>query len=148
VSATEWYLVGLRLVHAAAAVVWLGGGVYYLVAMRPALRESDDPPAAFVAASQRQFGEWARVCTLAMLATGVVLSFERLSGTDGGIGYIALLAAKVLAALAAFWLAGFRPRRRGAGAARGPRSKPELVATLGFFAFAAGIVLSSAWGDR
>ncbi|HUG15987.1 MAG TPA: hypothetical protein VMM78_13330 [Thermomicrobiales bacterium] len=147
-SATEWYLVGLRLAHALAAVVWLGGGVYYLIAMRPAMRDSDDAPVPFISASQRHFGEWARVCTLAMLATGVVLAFERLSGTDGGVAYIALLAAKILAALSAFWIAGFRPRRRGSGAARGPRSKPEIVAALGLFAFAVGVIISSAWGDR
>lgn len=147
-SATEWYLVGLRLAHALAAVVWLGGGVYYLIALRPAMRESTESPARFVTHAQRHFGEWARVCTLAMLATGVVLMFERLSGTDGGAAYVALLIAKVAAALAAFWMAGFRPRRRTPSEERRLRSKPEYVAALGLFAFAAGLVLSTAWGDR
>jgi uncharacterized membrane protein len=147
-SATEWYLVGLRLAHILASVVWLGGGVYYLIALRPAIRDTSQPPAAFVSAAQRHFGEWARVCTLAMLATGVVLVFERLSGTDGGATYVGLLVAKIVAALAAFWMAGFRPRRRTSNEMRRSRSKPEVVAALGFFAFVAGVILSTAWGDR
>lgn len=147
-SATEWYVLGLRIAHSLAAVVWLGGGVYYLAALRPAIREAADPPTAFVSLAQGHFGEWARVCTLAMLATGVVLVFERLSGTGGGAAYVALLVAKIVAALVAYWMAGFRPVRRKAGSMRRARTKPELVAALGCFAFVAGIVLSTVWGDR
>lgn len=147
-TATEWYLVGLRLTHVLAAVVWLGGGVYYLIALRPALRETDEPPAAFVAATQRHFGDWARLCTLAMLATGAVLAFERLSGTNGGLTYVLLLAAKIAAAVVAFWLAGMRPRRRGTQPRRASRSKPETIVALGFFAFALGVVISTVWDER
>lgn len=146
-SATEWYLVGLRLAHVLAAVVWLGGGVYYLIALRPAVREAIEPPAGFISAAQGHFGEWARICTLAMLATGVVLVFERLSGTDGGAAYVALLVLKIVAALVAFSMAGFRPRRRSRET-RGTRSKPEMIAALGAFAFVAGVILSTVWGDR
>lgn len=147
-TATEWYLVGLRLVHVLASVVWLGGGVYYLIAMRPALRAADDPPTAFVSAAQQHFGEWARVCTLAMLATGAVLVFERLSEQGSDLVYVVLMVAKVLAALAAFWLAGMRPRRGGARSSGRSRSKPETIVTLGFFAFAMGVIISTGWGDR
>jgi uncharacterized membrane protein len=145
VTATEWYLVGLRLAHVLAAVVWLGGGVYYLIAVRPTLRAMDDPPTGFVGAMQGQFAEWARVCAFVMLATGAVLVFERLSNQTGGVLYIALLAVKIAAALAAFWMAGLRPRRQRGGARR-PRTAPELIAACGFVAFILGIVLSTVWG--
>jgi uncharacterized membrane protein len=144
-TATEWYLVALRLAHVLASVVWLGGGVYYLIAMRPAMRAMDDPPTGFIAAAQGQFGEWARVCTFVMLATGAVLVFERLSNQTGGVLYVLLLAAKVVVALAAFWFAGLRPRRR-ARDQRQRRSTPELIAACGFVAFILGIVLSTVWG--
>jgi uncharacterized membrane protein len=145
---TEWYLIGLRLAHVLASVVWLGGGVYYLIALRPALRETSEPPTSFISSAQRHYGEWARVCTLAMLATGAVLAFERLSGTTGGIAYVALLSTKIVAAVAAFWIAGMRPRRRGPRRTAGMRSVPETVAILGFYAFAMGVIISTVWGER
>lgn len=144
-SATEWYLVALRVAHTVAAVVWLGGGVYYLIALRPAMREGDAPPEAFVAHVQRNFGEWARLCTLVMLATGVVLIFERLSNTTGGLLYVALLVLKVVVALTAFWLAGMRPGRTRSSR-NTKRSAPEAIVGLGFLAYVLGMVLSTIWG--
>lgn len=146
-SATDAFLLLLRLAHAFAAAVWLGGGVYYLVAIRPALRESAEPPRAFVAAAQSLYGEWARVTTFVMLATGVVLMFDRLSHAGGGLTYAVALAAKIVAALAAFWLAGLRPRRRQRGAGGARRSRPEMILALGAFAFGVGVVLASVYGQ-
>lgn len=146
-TASEAFLLLLRLAHAFAAAVWLGGGVYYLVAIRPALRESAEPPRAFVAAAQSLYGEWARVTTVVMLATGVVLMFDRLSNAGGGLTYAAALAAKIVAALAAFWLAGVRPGRRRRGAKPERRSQPEVILALGAFAFGIGVVLASVYGQ-
>src|SRR3954464_11822392 len=100
-------------------MMWLGGGGYFLLALRPAIRATDDTARAVGAAAQRAFGEWAQVATIVMLATGAVLSFERLSTGRGGLTYAILLALKIVSALAAFWLAGLRPKRRASGASRG-----------------------------
>lgn len=145
-SVSEAFLLLLRLAHAFAAAVWLGGGVYYLVAIRPALRESAEPPRAFVASAQSLYGEWARATTVVMLATGVVLMFDRLSNAGGGLTYAVALAGKIGAALVAFWLAGLRPRRRR-GAARDQRARPELILALGAVAFGLGVVLASVYGQ-
>lgn len=145
-SATEAFLLLLRLAHAFAAAVWLGGGVYYLVALRPAMRESAEPPRAFVAAAQSLYGEWARVTTIVMLATGIILTFDRLANAGGGLRYAVALAVKIVVALAAFWLAGLRPgRRRRSRPAR--RSRPEVILALGAVAFGVGVVLASIYGQ-
>lgn len=145
-SATEAFLLLLRLAHAFAAAVWLGGGVYYLVALRPAMRESAEPPRAFVAAAQSLYGEWARVTTIVMLATGIILTFDRLANAGGGLQYAVALAVKIVVALAAFWLAGLRPgRRRRSRPAR--RSRPEVILALGAVAFGVGVVLASIYGQ-
>ena len=145
-GASDAFLLLLRLAHAFAAAVWLGGGVYYLVAIRPALRESAEPPRQFVATAQSLYGEWARTTTVVMLATGVVLMFDRLSNAGGGLVYAVALAGKVVAALAAVWLAGVRPRRqRSRQPAR--RSRPEVILALGAIAFGVGVVLASVYGQ-
>lgn len=136
-------LVALRVAHSVAAVVWLGGGVYFVLALRPALQEADSAGRAVVSAAQRAYGEWSQIATIVLLGTGVVLTFERLSDGTGGLTYVALLAAKVIAGVWAFVLvqARIRPRRR-----RNQRSSSELILTLGFVAFTLGVVLATLYG--
>jgi uncharacterized membrane protein len=147
-SASEWILLALRLVHSLAAMVWLGGGVYLLLVMRPAIREQDEPPRAFLAATSEHFREWAQVATIAMVASGVVLMLDRLSNGSGGWLYVTLLVTKIVAALAAFWLAGVRPVRRRArtSGTDARRATPELLVMLGLLAFVLGVGLSSVYG--
>jgi uncharacterized membrane protein len=136
-------LVALRVAHSVAAVVWLGGGVYFVLALRPALQEADSAGQAVVSAAQRAYGEWSKIATIVLLGTGVVLTFERLSDGTGGLTYVALLAAKVVAGVWAFVLvrARIRPRRR-----RNQRSSSELILTLGFVAFTLGVILATLYG--
>jgi putative copper export protein len=138
----------LRVAHAIAAAVWLGGGVYYLLALRPQLRKSDGEVRAFARNVQREFGEWASVSTLIMIATGVVLMFDRLTDGRGTEAYVLLLGVKVAAAVTAFWLArSFRRRKRPVEkAATGGESlidRAWLMLSLGAVAFILGITLSS-----
>jgi uncharacterized membrane protein len=142
VNVRDWLLLGLRLAHALAAAVWLGGGVYFLLILRPALRQRGDEARTLLADAQRAFGEWSQVATLTMIATGAVLTFDRLSSGRGGLTYAALLAAKIVAALAAFWLIGVRTTRRRAAR----RSAPDLVLMFGLVAFVLGVALSSVYG--
>lgn len=146
-SAGEGFLLFLRLAHAFAAAVWLGGGVYYLVAVRPALRDSTQPPREFVAAAQSLYGEWARTMTMVMIVTGVIMTVDRLSSVGGGLPYAVALAVKIVAALAAFRMAGVRI---GRGARRGRsarRSRPEWILGCGALAFGIGVVLASIYGQ-
>ncbi len=140
---SDWMLVGLRVAHSVAAVVWLSGGVYFVLALRPALQEADSAGQAVVAAAQRAYGEWAGFATIVLLGSGAVLTFERLSDGRGGVTYAALLGAKILAALWAFALVRSRVRSRRR---RNRRSSSELILTLGCVAFTLGIVLATLYG--
>lgn len=145
-SSGEWILLLLRVAHALSAMVWLGGGVYLLLVVRPTLGSQESPPHAFLAASRERFREVAQVATIVMLASGVVLMVDRLSNGSGGWQYAALLATKILAAIVAFWLAGVRPTRR-ALRSRGTRGAlPEVIVLLGLLAFVLGVGLSSVYG--
>lgn len=141
--AGDWFLLSLRVVHALAAMVWLGGGVYYLVAVRPASQDGE-PPRAFISAAQGYFGEWAQVATMIMVVTGGFLVFDRLSNGSAGLTYVGLMALKIVAALVAFGMAGVRPVRRAARAGR--RARPETIVALGMLAFVIGVALSSVYG--
>ena len=135
----------LRLAHALAAVVWLGGAVYYLFALRPRVREADAATRAVAGQAQRAYGQFATTATYVMLATGVVLMFDQLADGRGTIGYVLVLAVKIIAALVAFWLTGAlaRSRRPVRGATSSRYDRSVIALWLGTVALVLGVALSS-----
>ena len=98
----EALLVVLRWLHAIASIVFLGwSAVLWL----------DGPPNGDTSAARQRFREVTELTLLIFLATGAVLSFDRLSRGAGGV-YAAVLAVKVLCAVATYQFA-FRWRRVG-----------------------------------
>jgi hypothetical protein len=80
-----------------------------------------------------------------LIATGVILTFDRLTNGRGTVVYVILLAIKIVAALIAFGLTGTfvgRSRvRRGAG--KTVISRSWLILGLGTVALIIGITLSA-----
>ena len=77
----EALLVVLRWLHAVASIVFLGwSAVLWL----------DGPPLGEVSAARRRFKEVTELTLLVLLATGAVLTFDRLSRGAGGV-YAAVL---------------------------------------------------------
>jgi uncharacterized membrane protein len=98
----EWILVVLRWLHALASIVFLGwSAVLWL----------DGPPLGESGAARQRFKEVTELSLLVFLASGAVLSFDRLSHGAGGL-YAGVLALKVACAVVAYQFA-FRWRRVG-----------------------------------
>jgi uncharacterized membrane protein len=98
----EALLVVLRWLHAVASILFLGwSAVLWL----------DGPPRGDVSAARRRFKEMTELTLLVLLATGAVLTFDRLSRGAGGL-YAGVLALKVVCAVVAYQFA-FRWRRVG-----------------------------------
>lgn len=98
----EALLVILRWLHALAAIAFLGwSAVLWL----------DGPPLGESGKARQRFKEVVELTLVVFLATGAVLSFDRLSRGAGGL-YAALLALKVVCAAIAYQYA-FRWRRVG-----------------------------------
>lgn len=100
--AAETLLVVLRWLHALAAVGFLGWILVYLL---------DGPPQGQNPSASRRFKEVTEVTLVLFLATGAVLTFDRLSQGAGTL-YAALLALKVVFGVIAYQFA-FRWRRAG-----------------------------------
>ncbi len=134
----------LRVVHAVAAVVWLGGGLYYMLAVRP-LRRGSGPQALDVAQrAQEGFRRWSTAATALLVGSGVALMFDRLADGRGTGGYVALLAVKVVAGGLALWLAWSRRPRRAGGvrSARWALGSGWVILVLGTIAYVLGVLLS------
>jgi hypothetical protein len=97
----EGLLVVLRWLHAAASIVFLGwSAVLWL----------DGPPRGDPSAARQRFKEITELTLLVFLATGAVLTFDRLSRGAGGL-YAAVLALKVACAVVTYQFAFRWPGR-------------------------------------
>lgn len=134
----------MRFAHVLAGGVWVGGSVVYLLVIVPALRLGKASPEL-----HGQMGDLFRrvvnLCIGVLVLSGVYLIFDRLSTTSVGVGYLIVLAVKVLAALAMFALAYLQAQEaRRPARKRGQlwRVAPRLILGLGVATFLLGATLT------
>lgn len=134
----------MRTAHVLAGGVWVGGSVMYLLVIGPALRAGHAAPEVG-ALLGKLFGKLVNLCIGVLLLSGVYLIFDRLSSVEVGPAYIAVLAVKVVAALAMFALAYYQAQEaRRLARRRGPlwRVTPRLILALGIVTFVLGTALT------
>jgi uncharacterized membrane protein len=123
-GAAEALLVVLRWLHALAAIAFLGwSAVLWL-----------DGPSPERPAGTQRFKEITELTLLVFLASGAILTFDRLSHGAGGM-YAAILAAKVLLSVVAYQYA-FLWRRHGLKV-RAPDGRTVLISGAGAVLLAA-----------
>ena len=119
------FLLLVRWAHAIAAVAWVGGGIFYWVVLRPALRTEGVPPAVARFAGA-EFGGLVALAAWTLVVTGFVLVFARLSEPAADVPYGAVLALKIALSVWMFLLVS--GRRRGAPADGPPRGRLRAAA--------------------
>ncbi len=85
--------------------------MFYLLVLRPALRRSPDAARSINEAVAAEFRIIVETCMFVLLATGVILTFNRLTPGVVGVPYAATLAVKIALAIWMFVLARGRRRR-------------------------------------
>ncbi|MCH9036150.1 MAG: hypothetical protein IH860_02360 [Chloroflexi bacterium] len=97
--------VAVRWIHAASAVLWIGGSIFFLVALRPALRDAEkrEPSISRLIPSlvTAHFREWVHLSMVALLISGAILTFDRLTEPSTSPAYVGTLVAKIALS---FWL--------------------------------------------
>ena len=124
----EWILVIIRWGHALAAVSWVGGGVFYLMVLRPAIRRSRGLPPETGEAIRDEFRGLVTTAIAVLLLTGAILSVARLTGDAATTPYVAVLAVKIGLALYMFYVARFVGRGGYAGRQDGGGGRLRRVA--------------------
>lgn len=110
-SAGDIFLLVVRWLHLVSAAAWVGGGLFYLVVLRPAVRRSPESARAVNAAASSEFRALVDTCIFVLLATGVILTVNRLTPGVGGVPYAVAVAIKIALAVWMFALARGRHRR-------------------------------------
>ncbi len=104
-------LLVIRWAHALAAVTWIGGSLFMLLAARPALQNAD-ADGLVGRALAAEFRPIVVTAIAVLIVTGVILTVDRLTSDAAGIAYTGVLVAKIVLAVYAFAVAWLLPRRR------------------------------------
>ena len=123
-TAGDLFLVVVRWIHVVAAAAWVGGSIFYLFVLRPALRQSPEAGRRINEATAAEFGALVDTCIFVILATGVILAFNRLTGGVTGPSYGLVLGVKIALSVWMFILARGRRRRAALLDTRGQNPDP------------------------
>ena len=94
-----------------AAVAWVGGGLFYLLVLRPNLSGSGEDGSGIARRVGEQFRSLVNTAIAVLLVTGTILTLSRLTSEYVGTPYIVVLAIKIVLALYMFYFVRFlRPR--------------------------------------
>ena len=129
-SIAEFLMLALRWLHTMAAVAWVGGGIFYLLVLRPAMKRSGPMDSSLAAAIGPEFRALVNVAIAVMIITGAVLTFDRLTSTFVGAAYAGVLAAKIALAFYAFYLVRFLRRSSYPEEPDGSGRWPRRLVTL------------------
>ena len=106
-DALGWILVAIRWGHAVSAVAWVGGGIFYLMVLRPAIRQSQGLPKDTGRAIGVEFRGLVSTAIAVLLITGVILSASRLTEDVITSPYVVVLVVKIALALYMFYVVRF-----------------------------------------
>ena len=133
-DALGWILVAIRWGHAVSAVAWVGGGIFYLMVLRPAIRQSQGLPKDTGRAIGVEFRGLVSTAIAVLLITGVILSASRLPEDVITSPYVVVLVVKIALALYMFYVVRFMrqdsyPEDRTLGDSRWQRLSGRLTGT-------------------
>ena len=103
-------LLAIRWGHALAAVAWVGGGIFYLMVLRPAIQRAQGLPAATTREIGVEFRSLVSTAIAVLLLTGVILTVSRLTEDAVTSPYVAVLVVKIVLALYMFYVVRFMRR--------------------------------------
>jgi putative copper export protein len=97
------FLLIVGWLHAIAAVAWVGGGVFYWLVLRPAIRAGALPPQVSRFAAV-EFGQLVILAMWTLVVTGAILLFTRLSEPTATLPYGVVLGVKIALSAWMFFL--------------------------------------------
>ena len=125
-SAGDVFLLVVRWLHLVSGAAWVGGSLFYLLVLRPAARRGGESSGLLTGAAD-EFRVLVNTCIAILVATGIIMSFNRLTDAVVGEGYVAVLALKAGLSVWMIVLVHAERRRRRARAMVGAAERQEPV---------------------
>ena len=137
-DALDIFLLVVRWLHVLSAAAWVGGSIFYLVVLRPAIRRNPATPRGLTAAAGAEFKTLVDACIIVLIATGSMLAFDRLTEGAAGAPYAIALGVKVVLSLWMFLQVRAQRRRSEFLEAFGPSGEPPVSGLKRVFRAASG----------
>ena len=126
-SGVEVFLLAVRWLHVLSAAAWVGGSLFYLVVLRPAIKRNPDTPRGLTSAAGSEFKTLVDACIVVLIATGSVLAFDRLTEDAVGPPYAITLGVTVVLSLWMFLQVRAQRRRSEFLEAFGRADEPPVT---------------------
>lgn len=115
ISAADWLILIARWAHITGALAWVGGSIFFAVVLRPVASANPQAMRAVMGPIGSAYREVVDISIAAVLVSGIVLMFNRLTGNDATVSWAIVLAVKLVIAAWMFYLvwrlrqSGYRP---------------------------------------
>ena len=93
----------VRWAHLISAAAWVGGSIFWLLVLKPSSKNISDD-VELNRSVQKEFRALVNTCIFVMLATGAIMTFDRLSSTTLGSNYVLILGLKIATVALMFYL--------------------------------------------
>ncbi len=107
----DLFLLIIRWLHVVSAAAWVGGSIFYLLVLRPVIRSSSGSHAPLLTAAGKEFRTLVNTCIMVLVATGVILAFDRLTEDIVGPPYAITLGIKSVLSVWMFMQVQYERRR-------------------------------------
>ena len=126
-NALDIFLLAVRWLHVLSAAAWVGGSIFYLVVLRPAIKRNPSTPRGLTSVAGAEFKTLVDACIIVLIATGAVLAFDRLTEEAVGPAYAVTLGVKVVLSLWMFLQVRAQRRRSEFLEAFGRSDEPPVT---------------------
>ena len=82
IAAIDWLMWLVRWVHAVSAVAWVGGSIFFAVVLRPVVAANPGLGRQLMGPIASLYKELVDAAVLALVVSGIVLMFDRLTGSE------------------------------------------------------------------
>jgi len=104
IAAGDWIMLIVRWAHAIGAVAWIGGSAFFAFVLRPVERANPELVRPILRPLGSVYRELVDISVIAIIVTGIILMFDRLTGNDASTGWFIVLAVKLALAIWMFYL--------------------------------------------
>ena len=115
ISAADWLILAARWAHITGALAWVGGSLFFALVLRPVAAANPEAMRSVMGPIGGVYREVVDISVAAVLISGIVLMFDRLTGNDATVAWAIVFSIKIVIAIWMFYLvwrlrqAGYQP---------------------------------------
>lgn len=104
IAAGDWIMLIVRWAHVIGAVAWIGGSAFFALVLRPVERANPDLIRPVLRPLGSVYRELVDISVIAIIVSGLILMFDRLTGNDATAAWFIVLGVKLALAIWMFYL--------------------------------------------